>query len=173
MQWNHGNPHALRLIYEKYKHTLVTLATALLYDKTAAEDIVHNLFAHLLEKRQQIRIATNLKSYLSCAVANGARNINRRQNRSPGQSLDAIDCDPQSSCPQPALFIEQKEENSILAEALGRLPFEQREVILLRHYSGLRFKTIAALQETSVNTVQGRYRYGMDKLRSLLNGELQ
>ena len=172
-QWNRGNPRALRRIYEKYKHSLVTLATALLFDKTAAEDVVHDLFARLLEKQEQLRIVTNLKSYLSCAVVNGARNINRKKNRNPSQSLDVVDTDLQSSQPQPKLFAEQKEANLKLTEALEVLPFEQREVILLRHYSGLKFKTIADIQETSINTAQGRYRYGMDKLRFLLNGELR
>jgi DNA-directed RNA polymerase specialized sigma24 family protein len=36
----------------------------------------------------------------------------------------------------------------------------------------LRFKKIASMQSVSINTVQGRYRYGLDKLRSLLNGEM-
>ena len=58
----------------------------------------------------------------------------------------------------------------ILTFSIARLLLRD---FLLRHYSGLRFKTIADLQETSINTAQGRYRYGMDKLRSLLNGELR
>ena len=49
--------------------------------------------------------------------------------------------------PQPELFITQQEENRKLTMALGNLPYEQREVILLRHYSQMRFKAIAALQE--------------------------
>jgi len=36
----------------------------------------------------------------------------------------------------------------------------------------LTFKEIARIQDVSISTVQGRYRYGIDKLRSLLNGEL-
>jgi RNA polymerase sigma-70 factor (ECF subfamily) len=46
-------------------------------------------------------------------------------------------------------------------------------VVLLRHFSDFKFKQIAALQNVSINTIQGRYRYGLDKLRSLLNGELK
>lgn len=169
-QWNRGDPLAPRRIYEKYKHQLVTLAAALLFDKTAAEDVVHDLFARLLEKRQQIRITANLKSYLTCGVANGARNVNRRLAHSQAR-LDTAAADPPSTLPPPELFAWQQEENRKLAEALSRLPYEQREVILLRHYSGMKLKTIAALQETSINTAQGRYRYGMQKMRSFLNGE--
>jgi DNA-directed RNA polymerase specialized sigma24 family protein len=36
----------------------------------------------------------------------------------------------------------------------------------------LTFRQIAEIQNASINTVQGRYRYGMTKLRTLLNGEL-
>jgi DNA-directed RNA polymerase specialized sigma24 family protein len=39
--------------------------------------------------------------------------------------------------------------------------------------AGLSLAQIAALQKTSVNTVKGRYRYGIEKLRSLLDSEVQ
>jgi len=60
-----------------------------------------------------------------------------------------------------------------LSEALGRLPYEQREVLILRTYSGMTFRTIAKQQGVSINTALGRYRYAMDKLHSLLNGEVE
>ena len=56
--------------------------------------------------------------------------------------------------------------------AMVKLPYEQREVITLHMQSGMTFRRIAQRQNTSTSTVQGRYRYGIDKLRSLLNGEL-
>lgn len=44
--------------------------------------------------------------------------------------------------------------------------------MLLHLYSGMKFKAIAKLCRESVNTVKGRYRYGLEKLRSLLNSEV-
>jgi len=63
------------------------------------------------------------------------------------------------------------EELRQLSWALRELPYEQREVVLLRIYSGMRFRAIAKSQGVSINTVQGRYRYALDKLRSMLDGE--
>ena len=60
------------------------------------------------------------------------------------------------------------EELRLLAQALEQLPFEQRQIIALRHYSRMRFGAIAQSLELSPNTVKSRYRYGMDKLRQLL-----
>ncbi|MHC4743865.1 MAG: sigma factor-like helix-turn-helix DNA-binding protein, partial [Planctomycetota bacterium] len=65
------------------------------------------------------------------------------------------------------------EQLTLLSNALQELPYEQREVICLRMEMDMTFRRIASRQETSVNTVKGRYRYGMAKLRSLLNGEVE
>jgi DNA-directed RNA polymerase specialized sigma24 family protein len=42
---------------------------------------------------------------------------------------------------------------------------------MLHMYSGLSLRALAKAQGLSANTVMSRYRYGMDKLRSLLNGD--
>ena len=59
-----------------------------------------------------------------------------------------------------------------LAEKMQLLPYEQREVIILHLKGEMKFKTIANLQDVSINTVQSRYRYGLEKLRSLFNEEI-
>ena len=65
------------------------------------------------------------------------------------------------------------EELEKLSCALGEIPYEQREVIALYIHGKLRFRQIAELQNISTKTVQSRYRYGLDKLRSTLNGEVR
>lgn len=54
----------------------------------------------------------------------------------------------------------------------ARLPYEQREVITLRMEANMPFRQIAGMQKTSISTVNARYRYGIEKLRSLLNSEV-
>jgi RNA polymerase sigma-70 factor (ECF subfamily) len=56
---------------------------------------------------------------------------------------------------------------------MQQLPCEQREVIILHLQSGMRFRAIADSQGVSINTIQSRYRYGLDKLRSLLDFEVK
>lgn len=67
-----------------------------------------------------------------------------------------------------AILNEQLER---LHAAMTQLAFEQREAVALYLQAGLTFRDIARRQNTSVSTVQGRYWYGIEKLRSLLNGE--
>ena len=53
-----------------------------------------------------------------------------------------------------------------------QLPYEQREAVALHLSSGLTFRQIARHQSSSISTAKGRYRYGLDRLRSILNGRL-
>ena len=49
------------------------------------------------------------------------------------------------------------------------LPADQKEVLMLRHYSDLSFKEIAELTNVSINTALGRMRYALINLRKLIN----
>ena len=168
-KFNHGSREALRSIYEKYKDDLVTLASALLIDVASAEDVVHDVFAGFIESSRKFRLTGSLKGYLATCVANNARNRNKAGRRH--QNTEATSVRPGANQPDAAAMF--GEELSQLSLALEQLPYEQREVLLLHSYSGMKFKTIAKQQNVSINTVQGRYRYALDKLRSILNGEVQ
>jgi RNA polymerase sigma factor (sigma-70 family) len=168
-KFNRGHREALRSIYEKYKDDLVTLAAALLIDVACAEDVVHDVFVGFIASSRKFRLTGSLKGYLAICVANNARNRNKagriRQNmdtRTPMTEKDQPDA--------AAMFGEELRRLSL---ALWQLPYEQREVLLLHSYSDMKFKTIAKQQNVSINTVQGRYRYALDKLRSMLNGEVK
>jgi len=172
MRFNRGDTKALRDIYTLYKDELVSLAAALLHDKTTAEDTVHDLFARLIARQDTLKITQNLRRYLLTAVANGVRQRYHAQKRNPAMSLDAETMPEIEMDNPPDAAAQRDEEEQRLDQAMSALPYEQREVILLRHFSGLKFHRIASLQGVSINTVQGRHRYGLAKLRSLLNGKL-
>jgi RNA polymerase sigma-70 factor (ECF subfamily) len=170
-KFNRGNRDVLRRIYEKYKDDLVTLAAALLNDKNDAEDAVHNVFVSFIKSADRFRLTGSLKGYLATCVANNARNINRARQRHQSIALDEAEIiSSDSNRPECAAMF--GEELRQLTWSLGKLPYEQREVIILHLYSGMKFKAVAEFQGVSINTIQGRYRYGLDKLRSLLNGEV-
>ncbi|TKJ36032.1 MAG: hypothetical protein CEE38_13585 [Planctomycetes bacterium B3_Pla] len=171
-KFNRGNLGALRGVYEKYKDDLVTLAAVLLTDVSSAEDVVHEVFVSFIESSRKFRLTGSLKGYLATCVANNARNRNKSQRRRSGVVPDEMSSAGADS-DNPELAAVFGEELRQLSRALGQLPYEQREVLLLHIYSGMKFKAISKQQNVSINTVQGRYRYALDKLRSMLNGEVE
>jgi len=171
-KFNRGDLDALRGIYERYKDDLVTLAAVLLTDVSSAEDVVHDVFVSFIRSSGKFRLTGSLKGYLATCVANNARNRNKAKRRSGGPVLDeANPAAADSTSPERrAIFGEELRQ---LSRALEQLPYEQREVLLLHSHSGMKFRAIAKQQSVSINTVQGRYRYALDKLRSMLDGEVK
>jgi RNA polymerase sigma-70 factor (ECF subfamily) len=169
-RFKHGSAEAFERIYAKYKDDLLRLAVVLLPDVHAAEDVVHDVFVHVAQERAAIRVAGNLKSFLAVSVVNRARNYRRGEKRRDDRAASTADCihvDPLE--PEPWAIL--SEELHRLSCAMAQLPEEQREAVALHEGTGMTFPEIARLQSVSVNTVQGRCRYGLNKLRSLLNSE--
>jgi RNA polymerase sigma factor (sigma-70 family) len=170
-RFKHGSKDALRRIYEKYLNHLLTLAMALLNDASRAEDVVHDVFVSFAGSAKDFKLGGNLKSYLTTCVINRARDQIRANRRGPTQ-LDAA-ASLSSNLNGPDQTIICSEESRKLNRAIAQLPDDQREVIALRLKGEMTFSQIAKLHNTSINTIQGRYRYGLNKLRSVLNGEVE
>jgi RNA polymerase sigma-70 factor (ECF subfamily) len=166
-----GSRDALRRIYEKYQDYLLTLAIALLNDVNAAEDVLHDVFVSFAKRAGSFRLGGSLKGYLATCVVNAARDQIRGRQRQPAPLDEAyLEGADSKGMDQAVIADEQSRE---LARAVARLPLEQREAVILHIKGSMKFREIAKLQEVSVNTVQGRYRYGLNKLRSILNGEVE
>ena len=171
-KFNRGDRDVLRQVYEKYKDDLVTLAAALLADISSAEDAVHDVFASFIKSSERFRLTGSLKGYLATCVANNARNRNKAKRRHQSIGLDKAE-PVVSDSNRPEFNAIFGEELRQVGWALAQLPYQQREVLILHAYSGMKFKAIARQQGVSINTAQGRYRYALDKLRSMLNGEVE
>jgi len=165
-----GSQEALSRIYEKYNRYLISLATALLNDVHCAEDVVHDSFVSFAQSAGKLKVNGSLKSYLATCVANLARDRIRTRQRNP-ISLDEDNL-VDSITIEPDLLAVQDEELQQLNRAISQLPYEQREVIVLHLQGRMRFTQIAILRSVSVNTIRSQYRYGLNKLRSLLSSEV-
>ncbi|MHC4221951.1 MAG: RNA polymerase sigma factor [Planctomycetota bacterium] len=161
-----GDGRALRRIYEKYKYGLLTIAAGLLNDRPAAEDVLHDVFVSFAEDIRGFELTGSLKAYFVRCITNRA--IDRLRSKENKMMkfgrVDSVD----RNWPTPERIVSRSEQFQQLSSALGKLPLEQREVVILRLKAGMRFKEIARHQSSSINTIQGRYRYGIEKLRSLL-----
>jgi len=151
---------------------LLKLAVALLHDVNIAEDVVHDVFTKFVQSAEKLKINGSLKAYLRTCVVNGVRSkIRSDRVRS---YIELSEAGPiaagQNGSDQWAIL---KEESMRISEALVQVPFEQREVVVLHLHGGMKFRQIAKLQTVSTKTIQSRYRYGLNKLRSILNSEIE
>ena len=171
MRAKRGDGRALRRIYEKYGDGLLTMAAALLGDTGTAEDILHDVFLSFAQDVSGFELTGSLRGYLAKCVANCARDRLRAAKRER-EVLGAVE-PTGSDLGRPDEKFVADEESRRLSNALNGLPLEQREAILLHLLGEMRFGEIGRLQGVSISTVYGRYKYGLEKLRSILNGQVE
>ncbi len=165
-----GSQEALTRIYRKYRADLLLLAMALLNDRSACEDVVHDVFVSFVRGLDDFRLTGSLKGFLLTCVANHARNWNKAERRR-GRAGAGIDEAMPVHAHGPIEAVACNEQLGRLSEAMAELPFEQREAVMMHLQGSMTFGAIAKARQISPNTAKSRYRYGIDRLRLLLNGE--
>jgi RNA polymerase sigma-70 factor (ECF subfamily) len=146
-------------LYDKKAAELLLYGRALGLGESESEDVLQETFVALLklEKRPD-----NPEHYCVRAFRNRALNFKRGLWRRVARELES------------ARWFEPAEAKNDLEEAaqraLSRLPVEQREVIVLKIWHEMTYDEIAGTLDLSPNTVAGRYRYGMEKLKGILKG---
>jgi len=171
-RFNRGDPAALRRIYLKYRDGLLRVAFGVLSDPAGSEDLLHDVFVHFAQTAGRFELRGGLKAYLSVCVANLAKDRNRAVRRRGVVGLDEV-APQRTSARDPEQQLISRELAARLEAAMTELPEEQREVVVLHLQGELTFRDIARQHDISINTAMSRYRYGLQKLRTAMDGELK
>jgi len=147
-------------LYDQHGASLYQYALMLLADPAGAADAVHQVFAALLRPDATIAF-DNEAHYLRRAVRNECFSALRRRRM---RDEDATRSFLEPSGPDPVA----PEERIALERAIRALPVEQREVVHLHVFEGRTFREIAEQAGESINTVAGRYRYALARLKAAL-----
>jgi RNA polymerase sigma-70 factor (ECF subfamily) len=153
-----GDITALEAVYDAYAAAVYRQAMAALGSVTDAEDVVQEVFLHLV-RRHGGRIR-DLKAYLLTAARRQSFSVlRRRRQEAPEAGLEA---------PVPAAGPSAFAEGETIRQALQALPSPQRDVVVLKVYRQLTFEEIGRVVRAPANTVASRYRYALQKLRRAL-----
>ena len=171
-RFKQGSTEALSCIYQKYLDGLLTLAAGLLGDANEAEDIVQDVFVSFAKLANSLKPRGSLKAYLARSVVNRVRDrMRKRRTESLGQGRYDHEADVDLQRPEKSLIYNEEWQRVI--RAMDGLSYPQREAVLLRLKSEMTFKEIAKAQDVSVGTAIARYKCGLNRLRSSLNGEVE
>jgi RNA polymerase sigma-70 factor, ECF subfamily len=147
-------------LYENKAAQLLLYGRALGLSLSEAEDVLQETFIALLALADE---PEQPEHYAFRAVRNRALNYKRSLWRRLAREVESIRWFEKTESQSPA------EWEAMCC--LEKLPAEQREVIVLKIWSDYTFEQIASLLDLSPNTVAGRYRYGLEKLRTCLKGK--
>lgn len=129
---------------------------------TDAEDLTQEVFLKLARKYDAVAKSKSPKSYLFQMARNLAFDFLKRRR------LEFVEIQMEPAASLEITFASQQEEQRLIADALGRLPAEQREAIGLHYFENLSLSEVADNLGISINTVASRIRYGLEKLQKLI-----
>jgi RNA polymerase sigma-70 factor (ECF subfamily) len=158
---NESTRHWCEGLYEARADRLVLYGRALGLSHSEAEDVLQETFLALLQRATP---PEEPEHYCLRSFRNRALNHRRSLWRRLAREWESQRWFERSEDETP--------QERAAMHALARLPREQREVIVLKIWHQYTFDAIGRLLGLSPNTVAGRYRYGMQKLRSSLKGEV-
>lgn len=148
----------MAVLYDASASKLVLYGRALGLSHGEAEDVLHDVFAALLKLAT---LPDDADHYVVRAFRNRSFNHRRSWWRRLQRELES------TRWFEPRDPVSPQEARAV--RCLADLPVDQREVIVLKVWHGHTFEEIATLQMASPNTVAGRYRYGLKKLRACLS----
>jgi RNA polymerase sigma-70 factor (ECF subfamily) len=162
-----GEEEAFNEIYNSYAPSLTSFAAARLTSLDEANDIIHDLFIHLWQERENITITISLRAFLFAAIR--YRIIDHiRKNSSRKKYAEQIAKMPVHAQEETENKIFEKELREKLDNAINQLSPRTKEVFKLSRFEHLSVKEIAEKMDVSEQTVKNQLTTALAQLRSLL-----
>ena len=173
-----GNEESLSILVKRHKRRIFSYLYLICRNKELTEDIFQETFFKVIQtlKKQQyneegkflpwvLRIAKNL-------MIDHFRKIKKMPSISSvtndeGERVDIFDIIPEPASNSKDAN-ETKEFKELIRNVVGELPYDQKEVVIMRTYYDMSFKEIAEVTDVSINTALGRMRYALINLKKML-----
>jgi RNA polymerase sigma factor (sigma-70 family) len=168
-----GNNASLEMLVNRYKDRVFTSILYVVRDSYIAEDIFQETFIKVIKslKTKGYNDEGKFLPWVLRIARNMCIDYIRKMKRMP----EITDSENEDVMKKYQLNISNIEERTVKSEtsewmqiAINRLPAEQREVLILRHYGELSFKEIAEVTQVSINTALGRMRYALTNLKKII-----
>ena len=173
-----GNRDRFNLLVWKWEKPIFNFALRFLGDYESARDVTQKTFIRVFKNITKLNHWDRFSSWIYQITANLCKDELKKRSSRDFLSIDVIQENSENGHLMPEELIEIKKENpeaivnqkqvgAILQKALNELPEEQRIVIIMKEYQGLKFREIAEALGEPLNTVKSRMYYGLSALKKI------
>ena len=168
-----GNEGAFEILVKRHKDKVFTTIYLIVKDRAVAEDLLQDTFIKAIHTLKGGRYNEDgkFRPWLCRIAHNMSIDFFRKNQRNPIHTLEergnidnSLDFS-EHSIEKEKIDLDNKAK---LHALIQQLPESQKEVLVMRHFSGLSFKEIAEETGVSINTALGRMRYALINLRNEL-----
>ena len=153
-----GDTEAFNLLVRQWEKPIYNFILRLIGDRDEAMDLCQDSFLKAFRELATLKDRDRFSSWLYRIAHNTCFSRFRQ-----GQGKTFVELDPEMNPGHTPI-----ESRLSVERALQELPEDQREVVVLKVYQGLKFEEIAEIQGAPVSTVKSRLYMGFEKLRTIL-----
>jgi len=172
-----GETQAFNTLVWRYEKPLYNFILRNMGNEDTARDLCQTAFIRMFRQLKRLRDPEKFAPWMYRIALNLCRDeFKKKKNKkffyldeNPGDhSANTMTNIADENTPSPEDLCHQEQITEILKRSLLGLPEEQRVVIIMKQYQGLKFTEIADILETPVNTVKSRLYSGLRGLRQIL-----
>jgi len=177
-KFRQGQTESFNILVWRWQNRLLNFLYRYLGNRTEAEDICQMTFLKAFQKLKRLQDTQKFSTWLYRIALNQARDFFRRKRNRPVFSLHQTfgeDSDgtleavlATDSQPAPDVNLQHKEMQVILQQSLQKISEDQRAVIVLKIFDGLKFSEIADILKIPEGTAKTRLYTGLKSLRTVL-----
>ena len=158
-----GDREAMDVLVKTYYQTIFAYFYRNTGDYHRSCDLTQEVFIKAISAIPAYKNNGKFKAWLFAIASNHLRSDWRYRKIHPQEKLE----ENAVETPEAPEQIRKVE----LEEAMGKLPPEQREAVVLKYYHGLKITEISKVTGAKDATIKSRLKYGLEKLRKLLGDE--
>lgn len=168
LQASEGDEYAFRILFDQYRNKIFSIAWKITGVKSAAEDVVQEVFIKLWMNKEKLAEVENLNAYVNTITRNHILNNLRKiayeqtflEDLIRQQSVNT------KNVSDPVLY---NELQNLVHRAIQQLPPQQKKVFQLSRENGLKHAEIAAKLNISRSTVKGHMVEALRSIKVFLN----
>ncbi|MDM7998906.1 MAG: RNA polymerase sigma factor [Dehalococcoidia bacterium] len=157
-----GDRTAMAELYDRYFDRVYSLVfNQVDRNRDVAEDIVQETFLAALKSAKGFRGRSSAYTWLCSIAYHKVADYYRRQSRERKRMVSGVDVDTVDDTdnpgrqPQPDSLIESAETRQVVNDALSKLPWDYRQVLILKYVEELSVQEISQIMDRSPKSVEG------------------
>ena len=171
-----GDISSFNILVKRWEKLIYNFVYRYIGDLEIAKDVTQNVFIKIYQNLYKLKEHDKFSSWTYTIAANLCKDEIKKMRRKSSVPIDCIKEKNENdynlvedSSAQPDAKLNQVQLEQLIKQALQAIPEEQRVVIIMKEYQGLKFNEIAQTLGEPLNTVKSRMYYGLNALRKVFD----
>jgi len=168
-----GNRDAMTPLVRRFATPLLTFIQRMLGNRHRAEEVFQDVFLAVWQNRRRYQYPRPFKSWLFGIAANKCHDDYRKFDA----AIEALSFEPRvpagSNCGSPVETAIATETATLIAQAVAKLPPQQRAVLVLRIWNGQEYSEIAVTLDRTESTIRSEMLHALRTMRRYLEPRLR